>query len=214
MKEFKFAFVLTAFLGLIYIGCSDESQSPVSPADQVTLEKNIIHYFTLTEVPLPPPYDVDPGVKIYLPNRDRYYKALGGLEYTESKDMNGNIDPLVTGVIENYLTTMIDGETGDGPAHGVTISRRAPGEEALGIWETEYKGYRSYVGKQNLDLPIGPGEYHVWTLPYRMLGNGKGGVVDNMQMYLEGTVTVFSDDATFTEPIFWMGSASGFYIEH
>jgi len=214
MKTLKYALLLFSFVGLFFFGCSDDLQSPVSPADQGSLEKNVIHKFTVTEIPLPPPYDVDPGTKRYLPNGNIYYKAVGGLEYIEATDIHGNIDPLVTGVVENYLTTMINGKTGNGLAHGKTIGRNAPGNEDLGIWETKYIGYRSYVGKQNLDLPIGSGEYHVWELPYNMVGKGKGGMVDNMKLYIKGTVTVFSDDDNFPEPIFWIGNGSGFYKEH
>ena len=49
MKKFQFILVLISFMGLILIGCSDKSQSPVSPADQnskASLDKKdpVVHY--------------------------------------------------------------------------------------------------------------------------------------------------------------------------
>ena len=111
MKTLKCVLTLFAFAGLMLVSCSDQSQSPVSPNEQVSLEKKTIHYITCTNVPVPPPYPyaLDPGVKKYLPNGNIQYKAVGVWEYTEIKDLNGNIDPLGTGLIENYLSTMING---------------------------------------------------------------------------------------------------------
>jgi hypothetical protein len=213
MKTLKCFLVLFAFAGLMLVSCSDQSQSPVSPTDQISLEKKTIHYFTIKDFPVPPPYPyaIDPGVKEYLPNGDIHYKKVGVWEYTEAKDLDGNIDPLITGLIENYLSTMIDGETGDGPANGKTVSANVPGQEVKGFWETNWEGYRSYVGQQYFSLPIGAGIYHYWSLPIIMVGHGKGGLVDKMQMKIEGTITIFSDDAHFPEPIFWLGNGSGFY---
>ena len=213
MKTLECVLIFFSFVGFMLVGCSDQTQSPVSPTDQVSLEKKTIHYFTIQDFPVPPPYpyDVDPGVKKYLPNGNIHYKAVGVWEYTEARDLNGNIDPVITGLMENYLSTMMDGETGDGPSKGKTVSANLPGQEVIGFWETQWEGYSSYVGKQYFNLPIGSGEYHIWTLPIKLVGHGKGGVIDKMQMFIETTLTVFSDDAHFPEPIFWLGNGSGFY---
>jgi hypothetical protein len=213
MKALKCFLVLFSFVGLMLVGCSDQSQSPISPDDQLSLDKKEIHYFTIKDFPVPPPYPyvIDPGVKQHLPNGDIHYKKVGVFEFTEARDLDGNIDPLVTGLIENYLSTMIDGETGSGPANGKTLSANLPGQEVEGFWETNWEGYRSYVGKKYFDLPIGSGEYHYWALPLKMVGHGKGGLIDKMQMKVEATIIIFSDDTNFPEPIFWSGSGSGFY---
>lgn len=215
MKALKCFLMLVSFMGLMLVGCSDQSQSPVSPNDQVSLEKKTIHYFTCTNTPVPPPYPyaLDPGVKQYLPNGDIHYKKVGVWEYTVTKDLDGNIDPLGTSLMENYLSSKMNGNTGNGPSHGNLITYRAPGQEYLGIWEIQYTGYRSYMGKQIFNLPIGTGEYHFWQLPLKMVGHGKGGVVDKMKLEVETTLTTFSDDAHFPEPIFWLGSGSGFYTD-
>ena len=215
MKALKCFLVLFSFVGMIFIGCSDEQQSPVSPNDQVSLEKNSVHHFTIQDFPVPPPYpyDVDPGIKRYLPNGDVRYKNVGVWEYTEARNLDGSINPLITGLMENYLTTTMDGETGNGLSHGNTVSANLPGQEVIGFWETKWKGYRTYMGEQYFDLPIGSKVYHYFILPIKLVGIGKGGQIDGMQMYLESTLTIFSDDANFPEPIFWVGSGSGYYVE-
>ncbi|HAB51950.1 MAG TPA: hypothetical protein DCE80_07250, partial [Ignavibacteriales bacterium] len=86
--------------------------------------------------------------------------------------------------------------------------------EVEGFWETNWEGYRSYIGTSEFDLPIGKKVYHYWTLPVKLVGHGKGGVIDKMQMFIETTLTIFSDDDHFPEPIFWVGNGSGFYKEH
>ena len=45
---------LFSFVGLMLVGCSDQSQSPVSPVIKVLLEKNVIHKFVVYDNPLPP----------------------------------------------------------------------------------------------------------------------------------------------------------------
>src|SRR3990167_7115486 len=53
MKTLKCVLVLFSFWGLMLVGCSDESQSPVFPTDQssASLQKNIIRPFTGHEHP-------------------------------------------------------------------------------------------------------------------------------------------------------------------
>ena len=81
MKALKCVLVLFSFVGLMLVGCSDQSQSPVSPTDQISLEKKTIHYFTIKDFPVPPPYPyvIDPGVKKYLPKevRELWEDGLG-----------------------------------------------------------------------------------------------------------------------------------------
>ncbi|MCK7522807.1 MAG: hypothetical protein MZV64_36580 [Ignavibacteriales bacterium] len=58
MKTKKFLFVLFAFVGLWLAGCSDEPQSPVTPTDQVSLEKVTIIDITALSYPTA---IIDPG---------------------------------------------------------------------------------------------------------------------------------------------------------
>ena len=55
-----------------------------------------------------------------------------------------------------------------------------------GNWEGKYVGYRSYIGEENVDLSafgLPNGLYHVWTLPLKLEGHGKGGKIDKYQMF-------------------------------
>lgn len=91
MKTLKCVLALFAFVGLMLVGCSDESQSPVSPVEKGSLEKSIIHNFTITDVPiLPPlyPWPVDPGIIKFLPNGKIQFKKVGVLEVITSKNLN------------------------------------------------------------------------------------------------------------------------------
>jgi len=209
MKTLKCFLVLFAFVGITFVGCSDESQSPVSSIQKGSLEKNIIHNFTMTDYPIPLelyPWPVDPGVIKYLPNGNIQYKKRGILEVITSDD------PLLAGIMEHYLSTMIDGETGNGAVHGSFTT--TPNDPTVGgVWEGTYVGYRSYVGYQEVDFPFGPpdGEYYIWTLPLKLEAHGKGGLIDKMQMFMTATLTIYGAYANYPEPMFWMGNGSGFY---
>ena len=219
MKALKCFLVLFSFVGLMLIGCSDQSQSPVSPVDQGSLEKNVPHYYTAVDFPIAPPEGGDiriiPGGKIQ-------FKKVKVFEAVMAKDLNGDPEPLVTGQMEHYLSTMIDAETGDGPVHGsFTIFPAGAGEDAK--WVGTYEGYRSYNKKTFVDipsfLPYPDGTYDNWTLTLKLEGHGKGGLIDGYQMFSEHTLIIinFGNDPTnypFPMPQFWFGNGSGFYKEH
>ena len=180
MKVLKCVLVLFAFVGLTLVGCSDESQSPVSPVDQGTLQKNILHYVNSMNQPLVPP---EGGEIRMIPGGKIQFKKLKVMEYVSSMDLDGNPDPLFTGIMEHYLSTMIDGKTGEGPVHGsftIVPNGNAAGENAK--WVGTYAGYRSYNGKTMVHFPDGllrpdlvDGAYDNWTLNLRLEGHGKGG---------------------------------------
>ena len=58
---------------------------------------------------------------------------------------------------------------------------------------------------------ISYGFYEKLDIKAKIVGHGKGGLVDKMKLDVDTTLTTFSDDAHFPEPIFWLGSGSGFY---
>lgn len=206
MKALKCFLVLSTFVGLMLVGCSDESQSPVSPTDQASLEKKATHYFTMTDMPL----EVGTEGIVYLPNGNVKYKKRW------IKELITCDDPFLAGIMEHYLSTMIDAETGDGAVHGSFIT--TPNDpDVKGNWEGKYVGYRSYIGEENVDLSafgLPDGLYHVWTLPLKLEGHGKGGKIDKYQIFMTSTLTIYGLEATFPEPVFWRGSGSGFYKEH
>jgi hypothetical protein len=213
MKALKCFLVLFSFVGIMLVGCSDQTQSPVSPTDQVSMEKNIPHYYSAMDFPVAPPEGGDirsiPGGKIQF----KKVKVTEAVVATDSR---------VSGQMVHYLSTMIDAKTGNGPVHGsFTIFPTGAGENAM--WEGTYEGIRSYNGKTFVTipspLPYPSGIYDNWTLTLKLVGKGKGGEIDGWQMFSEHTLIIinFGNDLThypFPMPQFWFGNGEGFLKEH
>ncbi|MFZ1290192.1 MAG: hypothetical protein WAR79_08875 [Melioribacteraceae bacterium] len=219
LKCFHFMFIFTV---LILVGCSDQSHSPVSLEDQVSLEKKVTHNFTLMDFPIVPPQG---GVITTTPGGNIQFKKVKVIESIIANDMNGNPDQFVTGQMEHYLSTLIDGETGNGHVHGTFTTfpsdKSAVGED--GKWVGNYVGDRSYNGKTFVDipsfLPYPDGVYDNWTLKLNLVGHGNGGLINGWQMFSDNTLIIinFGNDPTnypFPMPQFWFGNGSGFYKEN
>jgi len=192
MKTLKCVLVLFAFVGLLLVGCSDQSQSPITPIEQGSLEKSVITNFTFTDAPSG--FTGEGDVKL-VPGGKWKIKKYGVVEQFVSSD------PLVNGTMVHYLSLTIDAVTGEGPCHGSwTVTPVA--DVGGGVWEGKYEGYRS---KSSV-----PGE---WTLPLKVVGHGKGGTIDGMQMFATATLTIITDGIT-TLPIYWTGVGEGFYKSH
>lgn len=123
--------------------------------------------------------------------------------------------------MEHYLSTMIDGVTGEGAVHG-SFTTTPTDNTVGGVWVGTYEGFRSYNGKTLVDFPEGlfPDDvYDNWTLQLKVQGHGKGGIIDGWQMCTQNTLTIinFGNDPTnypFPMPQFWFGQGTGFYKEH
>jgi hypothetical protein len=190
MKKTKFFFVLFAFVGLLFVSCSDEPQSPVTPIDQGSLEKVIITNFTFTDAPI----GFTGEGEIKLVGGNWIIKDYGVIEDFASPD------PLVNGTMVHYLSLTIDAVTGEGPCNGSwTVT---PTENTGGVWEGIYEGYRSQSSV--------PGE---WTLPLKIVGHGRGGTIDGLKMSATATLTIYTDGIT-TLPSYWTGVGDGFYKSH
>ena len=190
MKTFQSAFALLAFMGLVFLGCSDKSQSPVTPIDQGSLEKVIITDFTCADYPIPP-YIIDPGV-VKLVGGNWIMKDVGVIEQLTSSDT------LVAGIMVHYISTTLNAVTGEGPVHGsLTITPDANTEG--GVWEGNYTGYRSKM----------PGSDTLFVLPLNVVCHGRGGTIEGMQMFMDAVITAWG-----TPPVGWYGSGEGFYKSH
>jgi hypothetical protein len=193
MKATKFFIVLLAFVGLSLVGCSDQSQTPVSPTDQAPMQKAIITSFTVTHTPSgftgEGEYNLVPGGKWQM-------KKFGVIENFAASD------PMISGTMVHYLSLTIDAITGEGPCNGSFTLTPANNAAAGGVWEGTYEGYRS---KSSVE-----GE---WALPLKLEGHGKGGSIDGMQLFGTSTLTVRADGPT-TLPSSWSGVGDGFYKSH
>ena len=171
MKALKCVLVLFAFVGLMLVGCSDKTQSPVSPTEKGSLEKAVITNFTFSHFPIAPPF----GGEIKLtPGGKWQLKKVGVKELVTSSD------PLVSGIMIHYLSATMDAVTGEGPVHG-TFTLTPEADVAGGIWEGTYEGYRSKT----------PGSDIYFTLPLKVVGHGRGGTIHGMQLFEKSIITAW-----------------------
>ena len=188
MKTLKCVFVLLALMGLSLVGCSDEQQSPATSIDQGSLEKVIITNFTFSHFPT----GLTGEGEIKLVGGNWILKDVGVVELVNSTD------PLGGGIMTHYLSARMDAVTGEGSVHGYwTLVPQ--GNSGGGVWEGNYTGYRSKM----------PGSDTLFVLPLQLIGHGRGGTIEGMQMLSEGVITAWG-----TPPVGWYGSGEGFYKSH
>jgi hypothetical protein len=188
MKTLKCVFVLLAFVGLSMISCSDELQSPVTTTDQGSLEKVIITNFSLSHYPI----GLTGEGEVKLVGGNWILKGVGVIEIIISSDT------IVAGTMTHYLSGKMDAITGEGPVHGsFTVIPEANIEG--GVWEGTYTGYRSKMA----------GSDTLFTLHLDLVGHGRGGTIDGMQMFEDDVITAWG-----TPPVGWYGSGEGFYKSH
>ena len=227
MKTLKCFLVLFSFLGLMFVGFSDESQSPVSQVDQGSLAKNVIHKFVVYDNPLPPTGDPMQGVKI-LPNGNIQFKKkvvnedIKAYKLDDDGNETSEVDPFITALMTHFLSTMINGETGNGPVHGSFTSD--PVDDAIAgpdaVWIGSYTGYRSLsVGYD--DDNDGKYDRGEWILKLKLEAHGKGGIIHGWQFFTESTLTIYNYGPILGMPILnfpfpqaWFGKGYGFYKEH
>jgi len=196
-----YAIILLAFIGLLYIGCSDELQSPVSYSDQTiqapgSLHKDIIREFTSTEGP----NLLDPGLIVPDPKIVDGKTIFMGIQentYFNATFPDGGPDLLSGyGVLE--LNTIIDNSTGAGFTWGkLTVTPTNPAAEG-GLWEITWHG-NGYV-----DPSTG-----MSITPLTWVGHGKGGAVNGMQFRCDDTIYM-------TNLLDWIGrdGENNFIKEH
>jgi hypothetical protein len=198
MKSKSLAVLLISFLAFAVMGCADRSQPIVAPADQpaqrlASLEKSTNVPFDFTNQPFwvtsEPDWWIAGGVL--------QMKKVHVLERIEASDSR------LTGQMEHYLSLSVGVVTGEGPCHGSFTA--TPDDQSVGgVWEGTYEGYRSRT-----DNPL------VFTLPLKVVGHGRGGTINGMQVFMTTTLAVVTDAAHYPIPTGWIGSnGSGYIKEH
>lgn len=190
MKALKCVLVLFAFVGLMLVGCADQSQSPVSSIDKGSLEKAVITNFTFTHIPTGKTGEGDAKL------------TPGGIWQMKKIGVNENVfslDPLIQGAMIHYLSATMDAVTGEGPVHGSFTLTPAENAADGGVWEGTYEGYRSKM----------PGSDIYFVLPLKVVGHGRGGNINGMQIFFNTNITAWG-----TPPVGWYGSGEGFYKSH
>ena len=196
MKTLSLVLLLVASLAFVLVGCSDNSAVPVSPTDQSAqkpawLGKSTNVEFTITSFPI----YVDPQPDIMIAGRTLHMKNVAVVDLVTASDAR------VSGQMHHYLSLKLDIYTGEGPCHGSWTSE--PAGAGGGRWEGTYEGYRSKT-----TTPF------VFKLPLKMVGHGKGGTIDGMQLFTTATLTVTTDLAHFPVPTGWTAVGEGFIKEH
>ena len=199
MKTAAFAMLLMATTGLLVLGCSDNSTPVVSPTDQsatVTgpLGKVEIREFTSTAGPDPAFVVLDPG---FQKSADGKMVVRGLVEKSvfNATFADGETDLLSgNGVLElNYTVDLVAGEMmGWGK---LTITPTAP-EANGGVWEIGWKGPGWFV--ENVG----------WVTAAKMIGRGRGGAINGMQ--LNATLNL----VTWEIPFGWTGTGNGCIKSH
>jgi len=180
MKTLKCVIVLFAFVGLSLVGCSEKSQSPVTPIDQGSLEKvtTTDYTATITIVGL-----VDPGSeKIVGQNLIVKDRVVVTRYESENSLVNGNL--LIT------INFRFNLNTGEGPSHGKWSI--VPDAYPDAVWEGSFTGHRTKTGES------------AWTENVSIVGKGEGGVIDGMKNFADGLI--YSDDIYERTGFFGEGS--------
>jgi hypothetical protein len=204
MKALKCFLVLFSFVGLLLVGCSDESQLPVSPTDQSinassALEKKFPPR-EFTGESIPTGVD-DPGIYKYpLPTDEKILllNHRGPASFT-AVYLAGDVGlDLLSGPGEVEINGLTDLRTMIGKWHGkLTLT---PSEAGGGEWQFVWHGtatfsYSAWNGT--------PG----WIIPLKEEGHGTGSLT-GMQCRMELTIYAPPDLST------WKGKAQGFIYYH
>jgi hypothetical protein len=168
MKTLKCLFVLLAFIGLLFIGCSEKSSPVASPNDlafnttsgPMSLGKMSMTTFTGTETTIDFAYGKDVGMG----KGNRLVEK--GVWFESDWSINGELEPLLDGAVVDYTFNVSFNASGEGPMQGKftmmvgggTLEGTVEGKMFIASDGSELQGIFSYVG------------------------HGKGGTIDGMKL--------------------------------
>jgi len=189
MKTLKCVLVMLSFVGPTLVGCSDDSQSPLSPVDQGSLakdKKNVDFTFTSS----PAPFIADPADYTNFAGRTVHMKDYPVIDLPIASDDR------VTGRMEHFLSLKLDVITGEGPCHGKwSVIPSDLATTGGGVWEGTYEGLRTKTE-----------DPYVFILPIKLVGHGNGGTIDKMQLFMKADLVVYTNAAYFPMPIYWVAT--------
>jgi len=178
MKTFQSAVALIAFMGLVFLGCSEKSQLPNEPVNSLEKVTTNDYTATITIVGL-----VDPGSeKIVGQNLIVKDRVVVTRYESENSLVNGNL--LIT------INFRFNLNTGEGPSHGKWSI--VPDAYPDAVWEGSFTGHRTKTGES------------AWTENVSIVGKGEGGVIDGMKNFADGLI--YSDDIYERTGFFGEGS--------
>jgi hypothetical protein len=183
MKTLKYFLILFSFIGLMFYGCSDEPESPLSPSDQTLLQKVFTREFTGINIPTGV---IDMGIYKYPDNKIILLKHKGPTLFT-AYFADGGPD-ILSGPGEIEINGITDMTTMTGQWRGKLVL--TPDEVPDGLWQFTWHGPAVF------DLTAwegGPG----WLCSFQMMGHGEGDDVTGMQCRMELRVYCAPDLSTW-----------------
>jgi len=178
MKTFQSAVALIAFMGLVFLGCSEKSQLPNEPVNSLEKVTTTDYTATITIVGL-----VDPGSeKIVGQNLIVKDRVVVTRYESENSLVNGNL--LIT------INFRFNLNTGEGPSHGKWSI--VPDAYPDAVWEGSFTGHRTKTGES------------AWTENVSIVGRGEGGIIDGMKNFADGLI--YSNDIYERTGFFGEGS--------
>ena len=179
MKTFQSVVALIAFMGLVFLGCSEKSQLPNEPVNSLEKVTRTDYTGTITIVAL-----VDLGSqKIVGQNLIVKDRVVLTRHEADNSLVKGNL--LIT---INFRYNL---NTGEGPTHGKWSN--VPDAHPNAVWEGSFTGYRTKTGDST------------WTDNVYIVGKGEGGVIDGMKNFAD--VLIYSTH--IYEETGFVGEASG-----
>jgi hypothetical protein len=179
MKTFQSVVALIAFMGLVFLGCSEKSQLPNEPVNALEKVTSIDYTADLTIIGL-----VDPGSEKIVGQNLIVKDRVVMVRYEASSD-------LVTGNLLVTINFRFNLNTGEGPTHGKWS--KVPDAYPEDLWEGNFTGYRTKTGESE------------WTDNLHIVGSGEGDVIGGMKNIADALM--YSDDIYLRTGFF--GTASG-----
>ena len=179
MKTINRLTAIIAFIGLLFVGCSEKSQLPNEPVNSLEKVTTTAYTADLTIIGL-----VDFGSEKIVGQNLIVKDRVVLVRYEASSDLvTGNL--LVT---MNYRFNLI---TGEGPSHGKWS--KVPDAYPEDLWEGNFTGYRTKTGESE------------WTDNLNIVGKGNGEVIGGMKNFADASI--YSNDIYLRTGFF--GTASG-----
>jgi hypothetical protein len=179
MKTLQSVVALVAFMGLVFLGCSEKSQLPNEPVNSLEKVTTTDYTATITILGI-----VDPG-SVKIVGQNMIVKDMIVLTRYEASSDLVTADLLIT------INFKFNLNTGEGPSHGKWSS--VPDAYPEAMWEGSFTGYRTKTGESE------------WTENASIIGKGEGGVIDGMKNFTDALI--YSDD--IYERTGFYGEASG-----
>ena len=179
MKTFQSVVALIAFMGFVFLGCSEKSRLPNEPVSSLEKVTTTDYTATITIVEI-----VDPG-SAKIVGQNMIVKDMVVLTRYEASSDLVTADLLIT------INSKFNLNTGEGPTHGKWSS--VPDAFPDAMWEGNFTGHRTKTGESS------------WTENASIVGQGIGGVIDGMKNFTDAII--YTDD--IYEQTGFYGTASG-----